>query len=246
MKKIVKENQRFERAELERDEASEIFKDQPYKVEIIEGVASDAEGADRGTGRARSSPIYRNTEPTATSAFIDLCRGPHVPGTGRIKAFKLLRSAGRLLARRREQADAPAHLRNRMGIEGCAGRVPTAARRGREARPPQARPGPRAVLVAGGGRARDRDVASERRDRAQDPRGPLAGDAPGARLRARLHAAHRQRHAVGDAGHLGFYGENMFPPMELDEADYYVKPMNCPFHILIYRSRRRAPTATCR
>ena len=89
----MKENQRFERAEVERDEALEIFKDQPYKVEIIEGVASDAEGADRDAGEGEVISVYRNTT-DGDERFIDLCRGPHVPGTGRIKAFKLLRSSG--------------------------------------------------------------------------------------------------------------------------------------------------------
>ncbi|MFP5299167.1 MAG: threonine--tRNA ligase, partial [Actinomycetota bacterium] len=93
MRKIVKENQRFERAEVERDEALSLFSDQPYKVEIIEGVAADAEGAEREAGSGEVISVYRNTS-DGEVRFTDLCRGPHVPGTGRIKAFKLLRSAG--------------------------------------------------------------------------------------------------------------------------------------------------------
>ncbi|MGH2698850.1 MAG: threonine--tRNA ligase, partial [Actinomycetota bacterium] len=95
MRKIVKANQRFERAELERDEALELFKDQPYKVEIIEGVAEGADALEQQGAEGEVISIYSNTERGSEEpAFVDLCRGPHLPGTGRIKAFKLLRTAG--------------------------------------------------------------------------------------------------------------------------------------------------------
>ena len=71
--------------------------------------------------------------------FIDLCRGPHVASTGKIGPFKLLGTAGRVLARRREAADAPARLRHGLGDPGGARRVPVAARGGEEARPPPPR-----------------------------------------------------------------------------------------------------------
>ena len=73
------------------------------------------------------------------------------------------------------------------------------------------------------------------RDDAQDHRGLLARPPHGGRLRLRLHAAHRQSVAVGDVGHLDFYRENMYAPMDVDGQDYYLKPMNCPFHIMIYK-----------
>ncbi|HEX2196800.1 MAG TPA: threonine--tRNA ligase, partial [Actinomycetota bacterium] len=97
MRAIVKENQRFVRREVERDEALELFAGQPYKVEIIEGVgkagSDDLTQQEAAEGEVIS--VYENTAPGAEQpAFVDLCRGPHVPGTGRIKAFKLLRSAG--------------------------------------------------------------------------------------------------------------------------------------------------------
>jgi threonyl-tRNA synthetase len=83
MREIVKEGQPFVREEHSREGGLELFKDQPYKVEIIEGVDS-TEGAEGGVVSA-----YRNTDD-----FVDLCRGPHVPSTDRLGAFKLMRVAG--------------------------------------------------------------------------------------------------------------------------------------------------------
>jgi threonyl-tRNA synthetase len=95
MRDIVAANQRFERAEVERDEALELFSDQPYKIAIIEGVAQGADALDQQGASEEVISVYRNVDPsTGEVSFTDLCRGPHVPGTGRIKAFKLLRSAG--------------------------------------------------------------------------------------------------------------------------------------------------------
>lgn len=95
MKRIIEANQRFERAEVERDEALDLFAGQPYKVEIIRGVAEGADALEQQGASGEVISVYRNLDPVSgKAAFIDLCRGPHVPGTGRIKAFKLLRSAG--------------------------------------------------------------------------------------------------------------------------------------------------------
>ena len=95
MRKIVDDNQRFERSEVSREEALEAFSDQPYKLEIIEGVGRGDEGLDQQATAGEIISIYRNVDPSSGEvAFTDLCRGPHLPGTGRIKAFKLTRSAG--------------------------------------------------------------------------------------------------------------------------------------------------------
>ena len=105
MRNIVGENQRFVRAEVSAPEALRTFADQPYKSEIIEAVIESAgskavEGLDEeevgpaaAHGETDVISLYRNTR-DGEVAFVDLCRGPHVPGTGRIKAFKLLRSSG--------------------------------------------------------------------------------------------------------------------------------------------------------
>lgn len=76
MKKIIKENLPIEREEISKDEAKEIFKDQPYKLELIEEIEGD------------TVTIYRQGE------FVDLCRGPHLPSTGVVKHFKLLSVSG--------------------------------------------------------------------------------------------------------------------------------------------------------
>ena len=93
MRSIIAANQRFEREEIDREEGLELFADQPYKKEIIEGVAEGAEALEQQGAEGEVISIYRNTHDGEVE-FVDLCRGPHVPGTGRIKAVKLLRSAG--------------------------------------------------------------------------------------------------------------------------------------------------------
>src|SRR5919106_5916466 len=95
MRHIIDANQRFEREELDRQSALELFADQPYKIEIIEGVAEGADALEQqGAGGEVISVYYNRAPGSSEAAFVDLCRGPHVPGTSRIKAFKLLRSAG--------------------------------------------------------------------------------------------------------------------------------------------------------
>ena len=110
-----------------RAEALERFADQPYKREIVETLEEgEVAGGDTVT-------VYCN------DGWSDLCLGPHVPSTGRLGAFKLTKLAG-VLARRRQPHDAHADLRHRVGDAGRSRRVPEAARGGREARPPAARP----------------------------------------------------------------------------------------------------------
>src|SRR3954464_3967263 len=100
MRKIVKEDQPFVRAELSYDDALAVFADQPYKREIIEkvrtGEAADEDAGEAGglasEGQARVS-VYRNTV-NGDSRFVDLCRGPHVPSTKKLGAFKLTKVAG--------------------------------------------------------------------------------------------------------------------------------------------------------
>ena len=95
MRRIVKADQRFEREELDYEAALELFADQPYKCEIIDKVRhgqGDAEDAGEVGGDGGVS-VYRNTDGDGV-AFTDLCRGPHVPSTGRLGAFKLMKVAG--------------------------------------------------------------------------------------------------------------------------------------------------------
>src|SRR3712207_2980016 len=89
MREIVSEGQPFVREEHSHDEGLELFADQPYKVEIIEGVGAADPMATGETEAGGVVSAYRNTP-----SFVDLCRGPHVPTTGRLGHFKLLNVAG--------------------------------------------------------------------------------------------------------------------------------------------------------
>jgi threonyl-tRNA synthetase len=229
MAEIVTEDQPFERAEISKSEALELFADHPYKREIIEAV-EESEGA---AGDAVS--LYRNLE------FVDLCRGPHLPSTGRLPAFKLLRTAG---AYWRGDENRPQLQR----IYGTAW----------ESRKAQTDYLDRLEEA----RKRDHRKLGAELDLFSFPSELGSGLAvwhpKGALVRTimedysrRTHLAHgyeivatphiARSHLWETSGHLEFYAEGMYPPMELDGGDeYLLKPMNCPFHILIYQSRSRS------
>ncbi len=196
--------------------------------------------------------IYDNLHPrTGERVWGDLCRGPHVPTTQYIPAFKLTRVGGRVLARRREQPAAAAHLRHGVGVAGGAGRPPGAAGRGRAARPPQARCRAGPVLASPTRSARGyavfhpkggivRRVMEDYSRRRHEEAGYEFVNTP----------AHHQGAAVRDLRTPGLVRATAcIPPMHLDAEynddgtvrkpgqDYYLKPMNCPMHNLIYRSR---------
>ncbi|MGH2694665.1 MAG: aminoacyl--tRNA ligase-related protein, partial [Actinomycetota bacterium] len=239
MREIVKANQRFERAELERDEALELFSDQPYKVEIIEGVAEGAEALEQQGAEGEVISVYRNTS-DGEVAFVDLCRGPHVPGTGRIKAFRLLRSAG---AYWRGDERRPMLQRiygtaweSQQALDDYVHRLEEAERRdhrrlGRELElyswSEEVGPGlalwhPKGAIV----RKEMEDLSRQMHiERGYEP----------------VYTPHIGKGLLWEtSGHLDFFRENMFPAIEMEGAEYFVKPMNCPFHVLIYRSRTRS------
>jgi threonyl-tRNA synthetase len=230
MREIVAERQPFVREERSREEGLAIFADQPYKVEIIEGVEA-AEGAGDAT-----VTIYRNAD-----RFVDLCRGPHVPDTGRLGHFKLMRVAGaywrgderrpqlqRIYGTAWESAEAlEAHLHRlaeaerrdhrRLGVELDLFSFPDEIGSGL------------AVFHPKGGLVRRlmEDYSRERHA------------ASGYAFVTSPHIT--KEDLFSTSGHLEWFAEGMFPPMELDEGTrYYLKPMNCPFHILVYRSRQRS------
>ncbi len=229
MEEIVAEDQPFERSELSKVEALEIFSDHPFKTEIIEMV-DETEGA---SGDAVS--VYRN------ASFVDLCRGPHLPTTGRLSAFKLLRIAG---AYWRGDENRPQLQR----IYGTAWESPKALDayidRLEEARKRDHRKlGTELDLFSfpselGSGLAIWHPKGALVRTIMEDysRRTHLAN---GYEIVTTPHIA--RSHLWETSGHLEFYAEGMYPPMELDGGDeYLLKPMNCPFHILIYRSRSRS------
>jgi len=231
MREIIKEKQPFLRDEITDAAAKEVFAAHPFKLEIIEGTADDPMSATPG-GLVRT---YENPP-----NFIDLCRGPHVPDTGRLGHFTLTRVAG---AYWRGDERNPMLQR----IYGTAWESAKALDQHLE-RLEQAK-------------ARDHRKLAAELDLLSFPDELGAGLAvwhpKGALVRKLMEDYSRERHEHGGydfvfsphiarsdlwetSGHLGFYAESMYPPMELEGAQYYPKPMNCPFHMLIYRSSQRS------
>ena len=237
MKQIVKENQPFVRSEHSMFEAKAIFADQPYKIEIIQRVESAA-GDDLDAGEVSSDgtiSAYRNTD-----EFIDMCVGPHVPSTGRLQHFKLQKVAG-------------AHWRgNEDGI--MLQRLYGTAWESKQALAEHLHQLEEAAK-------RDHRKLATELDLLSFPSelgGGLAVWHPkGSIIRKLMEDYSRLRHEQGGyefvytphlaksnvfetSGHLGWYEDGMYPPMEMDNGTYYMKPMNCPIHCLIFKSRQRS------
>ena len=230
MAEILGSDQPFVRDELSRAEALERFADQPYKREIIEGL----EDEDGEVAAGDSVTVYRNGE------WADLCLGPHVPSTGRLGAFKLMKLAG---AYWRGDESRPMLQRiygtawaTREDLDAYLHRLEEAERRdhrklGRDldlfSSPEELGPGlwvwhPRGGIFRKELEDYVRDLHLER----------------GYDLVVTPHIA---RSVLWEtSGHLAKFSENMYPPMRDEQGDYYVKPMNCPFHVLIYRSKTRS------
>ena len=225
MRKIINEGREFVRKEVTRDEAREIFKDQKYKLELLDAIPE-----------GETVTIYNQ------GAFTDLCRGPHVANTKELCAdgFKLLSIAGaywrgseknKMLTRIygtawASKADLKAYLDHLADVEKRDHR-----KLGKEL-----------------------DLFSLHEEAGP---GLVYWHPRGARVRQVIEQFWREEHYkngyemvytphVGKSwlwetsGHLGFYKDGMYPPMEMDNTDYYVKPMNCPFHIMIYQNSKRS------
>ena len=234
MREIIAENQPFIRDEIAEADALELFA-RPQ-------VQARDHRAARPTTRCRpprrvSVRTYENPP-----RFIDLCRGPHVPDTGRLGHFKLMRVAGAYWRGDEKQPDAAAHLRHGVGVQEGARGLPAPAGGGREARPPQAGRRARPVLSfpdeLGGGLA----VWHPKGGHGPQAHGGLLPRAPRARrLRLRLLAPHRPARRCGRrAGTSTSTPTACTRPWRWTTAEYYPKPMNCPFHILIFQSRQRS------
>ena len=233
MKEIVKENQPFVRGEVTNTEGQELFKDQPFKLEIIKGIGGN-EDANEGGGGAVVS-FYRNRPD-----FVDLCRGPHVPSTGRLGSFKLMKVAG---AYWRGDEKRPMLQR----IYGTAWESDKALKEH--------------LTRLEEAEKRDHRKLAVELDLLSFPHelgGGLAVWHPkGAIIRKLMEDYSRKRHHDGGyefaytphlanarlfekSGHLDFYKDGMYPPMEMDNGVYYPKPMNCPMHTLIFSARQRS------
>ncbi|HEY5272919.1 MAG TPA: threonine--tRNA ligase [Acidimicrobiales bacterium] len=241
MREIIAEAQPFIREEHSFEEGLGLFDAQPYKREIIERAQEasgelDEELSGDATGGGGGVSTYRNSE-----AFFDLCRGPHVPSTDRLGYFKLMRVAG---AYWRGDEHRP-QLQRIYGTawESAAALAAHLLRLEEAERRDHRRLGAELDLFSfpeeiGSGLA------------VFHPKGGL--------IRRLLEDYSRERHEAADyqfvysphitkedlfqvSGHLDWYADGMFPPMELDDGQrYYLKPMNCPFHILIFKSRQRS------
>ncbi len=238
MREIVAADEPFVRDELGRDEGLAVFADQPYKRDIIEKV----DASEVGEGTVVS--VYRNPRPDGTE-FVDLCRGPHVPSTKRLGAFKLTKVAG---AYWRGDEKGPMLQRiygtaweSKAALDEHLHRLEEAERRDHR------RLGAELDLFSF-----PEELGS----------GLAVFHPKGALVRKIMEDYSRERHEASGysfvnsphitksnlfetSGHLDWFADGMFPPMTLDEgtgegATYYLKPMNCPFHILIFRSRMRS------
>ena len=243
MAEIVREDQPFRRRDVPIAEARAVLADQPYKLEILDGVEGSAEAADDPTApRAEGGAVslYENVHADG-SGWTDLCRGPHLPSTRWIPAFELQRVAG---AYWRGDERRPMLQRvygtaweSRKALAAYAERLERARQRdhrklGREldlmSFPEELGAGlavwhPKGALVR---KAMEDYARAEHLRRGYQP----------------VYSPHIGKSTLWEtSGHLDFYADGMYPPMILDEdTEYYPKPMNCPFHVLVYRSRTRS------
>ena len=225
MAAFIAEDHPFECVEMSRDEALKTINDmgQRYKVERL---------ADIPEGDAIT--FYRCGE------FVDLCRGPHVESTGKVKAFKLLNVAG-------------SYYRGRETNPMLQRLYATAQVNDKQLR----------VYLKQIEEAKKRDHRKLGKEldlfSIHDDVGPglILWHPRGAQIRAQIEQHWRQSHTEADyefvytphtgrstlwetSGHLDFYRESMFAGMDIDGQEYFMKPMNCPFHIKIYQSQKRS------
>ncbi|HMP90548.1 MAG TPA: threonine--tRNA ligase [Kiritimatiellia bacterium] len=225
MGKIIAEDQPFERMEVSRAEAEKIIgeRGQKFKIERL---------ADIPDGDAIT--FYRNGE------FLDLCRGPHVESTGKIKAFKLLNVAGSYYRGKEtnpmlQRVYGTAHISEKqLNVY---------------------------LKLLEEAKLRDHRKLGKELDlfSIQEDVGPglIHWHPKGARIRCLIEDYWRKEHFRGGyellytphcgraalwetSGHLGFYRESMYASMKIDENEYFIKPMNCPFHIEIYKTQKRS------
>jgi threonyl-tRNA synthetase len=241
MKKIVKEGQRFDRREISDDAAREELADEPYKLELI-GLKSSAdatEGASVEVGEGGLS-IYDNVKRDGSLAWKDLCRGPHLPTTKRIPAFRLMRSAAAYWRgdekNKQLQRIYGTAWPTKEAQEEYLHRLEEAQRRdhrrlGTEldlySFPDEIGSGLPVFHPRGGVIKREMEDYVRRRHIEE-----------GFEYVGTPHIA--KEGLFHTSGHLPYYGEGMFPALDVDGQDYRLKAMNCPMHNIIYRSRQRS------
>ncbi len=225
MKRLIKKNLPYQRKEISRNEALKLFTEmnEPYKVEILNEIPED-----------ETISIYTQ------GSFTDLCRGPHLPSTGKIKEVKLLKISGAYWRgdekNKMLQRIYGISFPSKKELEKYLHDLEEAKKRDH-----------RRI-------GKDLDLFS-----ISDNIGPglVLWHPNGAMVRHLIETYWKKRHLeegykfvytphIGKAelwetsGHLGFYKESMYSPITVDEQEYFIKPMNCPFHIEIYKSTRRS------
>jgi threonyl-tRNA synthetase len=244
MQRIINEGQTFARRVVTDADALDELKDEPYKCELVGLKGGDAEDAAEGAGvevGAGELTIYDNIRRDGSRAWGDLCRGPHVPSTKVIgNAFKLMRSAA---AYWRGSEKNPQLQRiygtawpSKDELKAYLDRLAEAERRdhrrlGTEldlySFPDELGSGLPVFHPKGGVIKREMEDYSRRRHVEE---GFEYVGTPHITKDGLFHTS----------GHLPYYADTMFPPMELEGAKYQLKAMNCPMHNLIYRSRGRS------
>jgi len=224
MREIIKRDLPLKREILKKDEAIKLFKNmgEDYKIEILEEIPDEYVS------------VYRQGD------FVDLCRGPHLPSTGYVRAIKILSSSSSYW-----RGDETREVLQRVyGISfPDKSQLKEYMRKLEEAKARDHRKLGRELDLF----SIDEDVGP----------GLILWHPKGATIRMIIEDFWRKEHIkrgyqpvytphVGRAklweisGHLEYYKENMYPSMKLENVEYYIKPMNCPFHILIYKSRGRS------
>ncbi len=243
MQQIVKAGQRFSRRAVSDTDARSELSGERFKLELIELKGSGeeaAEGASVEVGAGQLT-MYDNLDAkSGERVWTDLCRGPHLPTTRDIPAFRLMRSAA---AYWRGSEKNPQLQRiygtaweSRDALKGYLALLEEAAKR-------------------------DHRKLGAELDLFSFPEEIGSGLAvfhpKGGIIRMEMEDHSRRRHLAAGyefvtsphitkaalfetSGHLGWYREGMFPPMKMEGAEYYLKPMNCPFHILIFQARGRS------
>ena len=225
MKEIIKSDKEFVRIEVSREEAREKFKDQKYKIELLDAIDKD-----------EVVTLYNQGN------FTDLCRGPHVNSTKELRtdSFKLMSIAG---AYWRGKESNPMLTRiygtawtNKKDLRLYLQKLEDIEKRDHRRL------------------GKELDLFSIHEEAGP---GLVYWHPKGARIRLAIENFWREEHYkngyemvytphVGKSwlwetsGHLDFYKESMYPPMVMDKADYYAKPMNCPFHIMIYNNTKHS------
>ena len=212
----------FVREEISKDEARKLFAGQPYKLELIAEIAGE------------TVSLYKQ------GGFVDLCQGPHVERTGQVRAFKLMTVAGAYWRGSERnpmlQRIYGALFETEEELQAHLAQIEEAYRRDHRRL------------------GRELDLFSFHEEYGP---GLVYWHPKGGRVRTIIEDFWREEHYKAGydlvfsphigrsslwetSGHLDFYAENMYPPMDVDGQDYYIKPMNCPFHIQMYRNGLRS------